>query len=67
MCSLGLLGTKSILYSWSGFSKLIVAGARLFLIDKILNIASTLPAAPNKWPIDDFVELTFTLLLLLNN
>ena len=29
-----------------------------FTTDKIENIASTAPAAPSKWPIEDLVELT---------
>ena len=45
-----------------GLSKFIVAGITFLLIDIIENIDSTLPAAPSKWPIDDFVELTFILL-----
>ena len=34
----------------------MVGGTIWSRIDKIENIASTDPAAPNKWPIDDFVE-----------
>ena len=34
---------------------------------RIVNIASTLPAAPNRWPIDDLVELILIFLLPLIN
>ena len=37
------------------------------LLDKILKIASTAPAAPNKCPIDDLVELILISLILLEN
>ena len=56
--SIGVLGTKFTLKLLEGFSKFNVAGIKLLLMLKIEKIASTLPAAPNKWPIDDFVELT---------
>ena len=48
-----------------GLFKFKVAGNIFLFIEKIEKIASTLPAAPNKCPIEDFVELT--LILLLNN
>ena len=41
--------------------RFIVGGAIWSLIDKIQNIASTAPAAPNKWPMEDFVEDIVTL------
>ena len=39
-----------------GSSRLRVAGKILLLSVRRENIASTLPAAPSKWPIDDLVE-----------
>ena len=39
-------------------------GISWFWIDKIENMAWTAPAAPNKCPIDDFVELIDRLLVL---
>ena len=48
-----------------GLSKFNVAGKIPLLIDIIEKIDSTLPAAPSRWPIEDFVELTK--ILWLNN
>ena len=48
-----------------GLSKFNVAGKIFLFIAIIENIDSTLPAAPNKCPIEDFVELTK--MLCLNN
>ena len=42
-----------------------LAGIIFLLILKIEKIASTLPAAPNKCPIDDLVELILSLLLFI--
>ena len=56
--SLDIFGTKSKSQFSEGFSKFKVAGIILLLIDNIDNIDSTLPAAPSRWPIEDFVELT---------
>ena len=38
----------------------MVGGATPSLIDNTQNTASIAPAAPNKWPTIDFVELTAT-------
>ena len=57
-CSKGSFAIKFIFPDSIGSSKFKVAGKMLLLIERIENIASTLPAAPNKWPIDDLVELT---------
>ena len=51
-----ICGTRSSLVSIDKSSRLIVAGIILFLIAKILKIASTAPAAPSKCPIEDFVD-----------
>ena len=45
--------------SLSPSSWLIVGGTIPFLIARILAIDSTAPAAPNKWPVIDLVELMF--------
>ena len=59
--SLASKGTKSIgKGSTQGFFKFKVGGIILLLTANIENIASTAPAAPNKWPIEDFVELIET-------
>src|ERR1700756_2451742 len=52
----GVCGTRSIAVSTEGFSRLIVGGAILSRIARILKIALTAPAAPSKWPVDDLVE-----------
>ena len=56
--SIGAFGIKLILPLCIGLFKFKVAGNILLFIDKIENIDSTLPAAPSKCPIEDFVELT---------
>ena len=55
---MGSLGIKLIPLLSIGLFRFNVAGKVLLLIARIENIDSTLPAAPNKWPIDDLVELT---------
>src|SRR6202165_6127024 len=52
----GACGTKSIAVSTDGFSRLMVGGAMLSRIAKMLKIASTAPAAPSRWPVDDLVD-----------
>ena len=39
----------------------MVGGTIPFWRDNIIEIASTAPAAPNRWPVIDFVELIFIL------
>lgn len=53
---LAILATKSISQFSEGLSKFKVGGAILSLIAKREKIASTLPAAPSKWPMADLVE-----------
>ena len=62
---MGSFGIKFMLFVSIGFSKFKVAGRILFFMDNIEKIDSTLPAAPSRCPIDDFVELTQ--MLFLNN
>ena len=50
------MGTKSILVSIDKSSRLIVGGTMLFFILNILNIASTAPVAPRRYPIEDFID-----------
>src|ERR1700740_24493 len=52
----GTCGTRSIAVCTDGFSKLMVGGAMLSRIARMLKIASTAPAAPSKCPVDDFVD-----------
>ena len=54
--SLGSSGTKSMSHSGEGFYRLRVGGATPAFMAMTENIASTLPAAPNRWPIADFVD-----------
>ena len=55
---LAFKGTKSNpIVSLSGLTKLFVGGTVWFTIDNIEYIASIAPAAPNKWPVADLVEL----------
>src|SRR3546814_711883 len=54
-------GTKSRSQPSSGSSRLMVGGATWLLIASTLKIASTAPAAPNRWPVMDLVELTASL------
>ena len=56
--SRGLFGIKFTLLVSIGLSKFNVAGRILLFKDIIEKIASTLPAAPKRCPIDDLVELT---------
>src|SRR5664279_3673546 len=52
----GARGTRSIAVSTDGFSRLIVGGATLSRIARILKIVSTAPAAPSRCPVDDLVD-----------
>src|ERR1700724_407007 len=52
----GTCGTRSIAVSTDGLSRLMVGGATLSRIARMLKIASTAPAAPSRWPIDDLVD-----------
>src|SRR5260370_39530986 len=54
--SLACFGTRSISQPGDGFSRLRVGGAMPSRIARIEKIASTLPAAPSKWPIADLVD-----------
>src|SRR3977135_2380006 len=48
----GTCGTRSIAVSTDGLSRLMVGGATLSRIAKMLKIASTAPAAPSRWPVE---------------
>src|SRR5437899_3484127 len=63
----GACGTRSIAVSTDGFSRLMVGGARLSRIARMLKIASTAPAAPSRCPVDDLVEDIDTLEAALPN
>src|ERR1700755_972493 len=52
----GFCGTRSIAVSTDGFSRLMVGGAMLSRIARMLKIASTDPAAPSRWPVEDLVD-----------
>src|ERR1700733_7032312 len=52
----GVCGTRSIAVCTDGFSRLMVGGAMLSRIARMLKIASTAPAAPSKCPVDDLVD-----------
>src|ERR1700733_7746923 len=52
----GFCGTRSIAVSTDGLSRLMVGGAMLSRIARILKMASTAPAAPSRWPVEDFVD-----------
>ena len=54
--SLDLWGTKSRSHPSEGSSKFKVGGTIPWFNAKIVNTDSTAPAAPNKWPIDYFVD-----------
>src|SRR5580704_19093202 len=54
--SRGLCGTRSMAVATEGLSRLIVGGTMLSRIANRQKIDSTAPAAPSKWPIDDFVD-----------
>src|SRR5271163_1755262 len=49
-------GARSIAVSTAGLSRLSVGGAIWSRIARMEKIASTAPAAPRRWPIEDFVE-----------
>src|SRR5258706_13898181 len=49
-------GTRSIAVCTDGFSRLMVDGAMLSRIARMLKIASTAPAAPSRCPVDDLVD-----------
>src|SRR3984957_21163199 len=49
-------GTRSIAVSTDGWSRLMVGGAMLSRIARILKIASMAPAAPKRCPVDDLVD-----------
>src|SRR5688572_24643443 len=53
---LALCGTRSIAVSTDGLSRLRVGGAMLSRIARMEKIASIAPAAPSRYPVDDFVE-----------
>src|SRR3981189_577286 len=52
----GFSGTRSIAVSTDGLSRLIVGGAMLSRIARMLKIASIAPAAPSRCPVDDLVD-----------
>src|SRR6202022_2489567 len=52
----GDCGTRSIAVSTDGFSRLMVGGAMLSRIARILKIVSTAPAAPSRCPVEDLVD-----------
>src|ERR1700722_4355706 len=52
----GVCGTRSIAVSTDGFSRLMVGGAMLSRIARMLKIASIAPAAPSRCPVDDLVD-----------
>src|SRR5215470_5649086 len=51
-----LRGTRSRAVSTDGLSKLIVGGTTWSRIASRQKIASTVPAAPSIWPIEDLVD-----------
>ena len=55
--SFALCGTRSMPVQLSdGLSRFSVGGTRLLRIAWMQKIASTLPAAPSRWPMADLVE-----------
>ena len=54
--SFASLATRSISQPSEGLSRLKVGGTMPFLMASTEKIASTLPAAPRRWPIDDLVD-----------
>src|ERR1700749_1935748 len=52
----GVRGTRSIAVATDGLSRLMVGGAILSRIARMLKIASIAPAAPNQCPVDDLVD-----------
>src|SRR6202790_2457965 len=52
----GVCGTRSIAVSTDGFSRLMVGGAMLSRIARMLKIVSIAPAAPRRCPVDDLVD-----------
>src|SRR5437588_7072035 len=63
----GASGTRSIAVSTDGFSRLIVGGAILSRIARMLKIVSIAPAAPSRCPVDDLVDDIDTLEAALPN
>src|SRR5271154_2225297 len=49
-------GTRSIAVAIDGLSRLMVGGAILSRIARMLKIASIAPAAPSRCPVDDLVD-----------
>src|ERR1700684_2108182 len=49
-------GTRSIAVATDGLSRLMVGGAILSRIARMLKIASIAPAAPSRCPVDDLVD-----------
>src|SRR5438067_4780858 len=49
-------GTRSMAVSTDGLSRLMVGGATESRIARVAKMASTAPAAPSRWPTDDFVD-----------
>src|SRR6201996_9852703 len=52
----GVRGTRSIAVATDGLSRLMVGGATLSRIARMLKIASIAPAAPSRWPVEDLVD-----------
>src|ERR1700720_2208486 len=52
----GAFGTRSIAVSTDGLSRLMVGGAILSRIARMLKIVSIAPAAPSRCPVDDLVD-----------
>src|SRR5580698_6456002 len=52
----GICGTRSIAVSTDGLSRLMVGGAMLSRIARMLKIASIAPAAPSRCPVEDLVD-----------
>ena len=58
-------GARSIGVSTEGLSRLSVGGATWSRIARIEKMASTAPAAPRRWPIEDLVDDMVVLAALL--
>src|SRR5580704_10492209 len=54
--ALAVLATRSMSQAGDGLSRLRVGGTTPSRIARMAKIASTVPAAPNRWPIADLVE-----------
>src|SRR3981189_2071927 len=52
----GTCGTRSIAVSTDGLSRLMVGGATLSRIARMLKIVSIAPAAPRRCPVEDLVD-----------